>query len=161
MRKILIFNLFILCFFSSITAQIKVTSDGKIGLGTLSPSYPVHLKATTFQLNFLYSNSYDVVMHDNYQDPVIEPSTYEHGYLGYSYPWYQIKGRNIYYINLASYSDKNSKENIRNISGALSKIKQLQGIQYDFVPSYFNNIEDQKWRERLRNENKDQYGLIA
>ncbi|MGD2035910.1 MAG: tail fiber domain-containing protein [Bacteroidales bacterium] len=118
-------------------SQIKVQSDGKIGIGTSTPSDDIEIH--TASIKFTYpeygggNTSYPIVLDRYYHNPRFCPDENHTGYLGRSgYFWYRIFADKMYYVYAPTeFSDKNLKKNIVPLENSLSKIIQLRGVRYD------------------------------
>lgn len=142
-------------------AQIKLLSNGYIGLGTTAPTTNVEIKSP----NVLFKSStstYNVLLHYyNNASCIIEPSVNNQGYLGCNYRWGTIKASTVNYLYLVNGSDIRIKENIRNLENSLDKVLKLRGVKYDYAESYLLDPNDTEGSARLVEEGKDQIGMIA
>ncbi len=118
----------------SINAQIKLTTDNKIGIGTATPSAKVEIYSETTKFSRV-NNGYSpipTIVDWQYQHPRIYPNTNHTGYLGTPNAW------NIgtfdyvqYYVSCTKLSDAKFKKNIAPLSKSLDRIIQLNGVKYD------------------------------
>jgi len=72
--------------------------------------------------------------------------------------------RAMYSYSYTTLSDKRQKENIQNLSGALSKILLLQGVKYDIKEEFAYDrdlITDEGFINMLDKGRKDQLGFLA
>ncbi|MBR0076994.1 MAG: tail fiber domain-containing protein [Bacteroidales bacterium] len=159
MKKAII--LMILCVFAFTTAnaQFKVSTNGKIGIGTSYPQYRCDLNIGTSDAFRIYTwtNTYM----DNSGDCgglCFYPQMGYYLQLGKNLQEVgQIWACEIHNIWSLEYSDFRLKENIRPISNPLQRLQQINGIQYNMKADRFENYPPLKKEEYTR----DEYGFIA
>ena len=101
--------------------QIKVTDDGKIGIGTLTPSTPVEINASELIMKY-GSSTCNLRMQLFYGSSIVlEPTLNNNGSLGNQNFWGNIRGRHIYYYQLQGRSDSRIKEEVKDLSNSLDK----------------------------------------
>jgi hypothetical protein len=142
-------------------AQIKLLSNGYIGLGTATPSANVEIKANLVLLKCSTSTSNIKIQYLYGVEPMIEPTVNNKGYLGYNYNWYDIKSYYIHCMDLIEYSDQRLKKNYRNLENSLDKVLRMRGIMYDISEEYLYNPEDPAGSAALAEAGKNEIGLIA
>jgi hypothetical protein len=124
---------------STFATHMTIKSDGKVGVGTTSPSEGVHLGGIT--------NGY-MALSGNLS-----------GYSANQYPALKTDGATIHFDANGTYtgyishntgftdvSDEREKDNIETITEATSLVKQLRGVTH-------------KWKDKR--DEKTHYGLIA
>jgi len=148
-------------FISSANAQIKVFSNGKVGINKDSVTHDLEVFGNTY-FNVDASYSWVGAMIDgSYQ--ISGPGSFATlysvngmGVLGKpTAPWYYI-----YYSNLQQLSDSRIKKNVNNIESPLSGIKRLRPIKYDLNEKAFQDVPD-SLKANLMEKNKDKFGFIA
>jgi len=144
----------------AVNAQIKLTSDNKIGIGTTTPSTDVEIYAGTTKFNRTINGGQTVVpvMIDwQYNHPRIYPNTSHTGYFGNPCVWYSGSFDYVlYYVSCTHVSDAKFKKNIVPLNQSLDKILQLNGVRYelDFSTLGIKTKEDEPF-------GKIQMGLVA
>ena len=146
---------------SSADAQIKVDTNGKIGLGTDSPSESIELKGTKVKISFPSTTNHIDIFPYNDITPCIDPSSNGNGTLGYNYYWGNVRTLTISRTNETSLSDKKFKDNFRSIDNPLLIINQLNPVVFDFKPELYKDVKNDNERDKLTKLGKDNYGLIA
>ncbi|MBN1182094.1 MAG: tail fiber domain-containing protein [Bacteroidales bacterium] len=127
-------------------------------LTTPSSTYPLTVNGNVYFQNNSYAG---IKINQGYYTRVIVPTVdlkCQVGTIDLAFDQMWATG---FYIK----SDKRTKENIKNITGALEKISQIQGISYDIKPEYVFNDSiskyDTKYREKLDKERKNKLGFVA
>lgn len=145
----------------SLYGQLKVKSDGKIGIRTLNPSADIELYSEITKFSFTPGGAYQacpLFLTRYYDHPQFYPSAGFRGYFGlYSKPWYTVYSGNLYYFYACTnVSDIKYKKNISKLNNSLDRILQLDGIRYDLDLSSigFTKENDEKF-------GKNHLGLIA
>lgn len=168
-----------------IEAQIKITSDNKVGIRNSSPTFKIDMKTENnlrFDANMkVYNNgslvgtdeNYDIKLSDGHQEaqgptvayvfPALFPAYSMGGNLGTpTYKW-----RNIYadYINcrdIVETSDEKVKQNIRYIDNSLQKVLLLKPVLYNFKRSFFipDSLESYIGKDFIT-PTKDEIGFLA
>jgi hypothetical protein len=142
-------------------AQIKVLTNGYIGLGTLTPATDVEIKANIVMLKCSTSTTNIRIQYLNNVNAMIEPTVNNSGYLGYNTRWYQLKVNTVNYTTLYQGSDFRIKDNIRDLRNSLDKVLKMRGVMYDLSENYLYNPDDPQGSAILIKEGRDQIGLIA
>ncbi len=142
-------------------AQIKLLSNGYIGIGTASPSTNVEINSPFVLFKTSTSNYKIKLQYYNGYTPMIEPTTNNNGYLGYNYAWYDVKSYYVHCFDLIESSDTRLKKNFRKLDNSLDKVLRMRGVMYDISEEYLNNPEDTEGSAALIEEGKDEIGLIA
>lgn len=144
-------------------AQIKLLSNGNVGIGTTSPQYKLDVNgyARFIAGNFSGTNS-GITISDYYGNVVIDPLTDGYGMLGNVRKWGQAHINSIYTAIPITVSDEKIKENIRPITGALQIISKLNSVQYDLKKDYFDD-KDLKGKTKMSSTLpiKNRIGFIA
>jgi flagellar biosynthesis chaperone FliJ len=119
-------------------------------------------------IEFTPGDAYSWIMDDNDGDPVftteVEDAYYGWGYIGTSHDnqIYKIYSEYIYADGVQLTSDERKKENIKDISGAVEKIKKLRSVKFDFKidkPS-FEKLTEKKQKSVLKSK-KNRLGFLA
>ena len=142
-------------------AQIKLATDGKIGIGTASPTtnLDIYMPQVLFRcststkklrIQYLYGDK-----------PMFEPTVSNEAYLGYNYRWYWLKAKYVYCDDLIEGSDAKIKTNIRDLEYSLDKVLQMRGVMYNQVEAPSENPQVEEENEDLKNDSRDHIGLIA
>jgi hypothetical protein len=141
--------------------QIKLLSNGYIGIGTASPSTNVEINSPFVQFKTSTSNYKIKLQYYNGSTPMIEPTTNNNGYLGCNYAWYDVKSYYVHCFDLIESSDTRLKKNFRKLDNSLDKVLRMRGVMYDISEDYLNNPEDPEGSAALIEDGKDEIGLIA
>jgi hypothetical protein len=160
MKKI-IFILSIVISVISVNAQIKVKSDGKVGIRTTNPSNDVEIYGSATKFSFSQEGSYQatpIYLCRYYADPRFYPYESHKGQLGLASNFWQYAyvDRIYYTYSCTQYSDQKFKKNITKMKKCLDKVLLLNGVKYDLD---FTSIGSQK--EIDEKYGKNQFGLIA
>jgi hypothetical protein len=159
-NNFILLSIVFVMFCPHLKAQIKITTDNKVGVRNSSPCYKIDLKTENnlrldalwkIYVNGVYQGSddtYDIKLSDGPQEaqggpvayvfPTLMPTISMGANLGTStYKW-----RNIYadYINcrdIVETSDEKLKQNIRYIDYSLDKVLKLKPVLYNFKRSYY------------------------
>jgi hypothetical protein len=161
MKRNFIFSaiLLVVCLFTN--AQIKVKSNGFIGLGTTTPSNCIDLHSNGTTFSFVNTGSYDAssFIIDRYSSTSrFYPFVNHNGYLGMNSNFWQYAYVDYisYTYTCTKYSDKRFKKNIKSLTKSLDKVLLLSGIEYDLD---FTSIGGRK--DMDEKHGKNQFGLIA
>jgi hypothetical protein len=161
MKKYLLFALALIVLFClPVEAQLKMDSNGDVGIGYMSgdPAYKLQVRGT---VSINPSTSCTYYFTNYYTSPILRPGWSNSAYIGLSnYKLYYLYANNIRYNSCTAMSDISIKENIRDIKSPLVAIRQVRGIQYDLKREYFTNSPEEKMDE-LVEEGKNKYGVIA
>ena len=144
-----------------LNAQIKIDSNGKVGLHatTTSPSADVLIQGSA-RIQNVYGGS--VFFGSYYSDPELTPGSPNTGKIGLSTSRFQYMYCS--YINsIGAYigSDRRIKENIREIENPLAKVLQMKGQKYDFLPDSTDLYGDEKEKQKRKEMKKDRLGFVA
>jgi hypothetical protein len=152
-------SIVVLLFSTSLNAQIKLTTNNMIGIGTSNPSSDVEIYAVTTKIsrpNTGYS-PVPIIIDWQYNHPRLCPNTSHTGYIGMPNFWNEGRFDYVRYTySCSQYSDQKFKKNITPITKSLDKILQLNGVRYDLD---FSSIGTTK--EMDEKCGKNQLGLIA
>ena len=175
-KMILIIAAIVICGYSF--GQVKVLSNGKVGVGAFNPTYNLQVAGNVLVGNF-GGNSSPIVQAGLIIDMDIE-SYFQFGgghlsvqYAGYSniygYQNNQLRlgksdnmlnslwAYNISYQNLYQTSDIRLKENIRLCSSFLSKLKEVKTYNYNYKDEFFRDFTP----EQRKKAQKTEFGFIA
>lgn len=138
-KRMLILLVFTLIISNQVTAQLKVLSNGNVGIRNSNPTFDIDANISTLRLQ----NWTNIMLEWNglCGSPVLYPTT----------DWYLQLGKNkqrvgtFYAYTIHSTqdwkdSDDSIKTNVNSISNALSIIQNLQGKEYYFTESFIENI---------------------
>lgn len=181
------FLLFVTLFFFigliNLNAQIKITSDNKVGVRNTSPTYKIDLKTeNNLRIDGLANSymsgtwigsddTYDIVLTNGPQEgsgvtwsyPTLMPTLNMGANLGtISYKWRKIYADYVECRDVYETSDEKMKENIRNIDKSLDKILKLKPVLYNFKRSYFiaDSLES-KYGKDILIPKSDDIGFLA
>jgi hypothetical protein len=151
--------------FQTAQSQIKVNSNGNVGIGVTDPSYQLHSKGRTFL--DVDANYCDGILATTYYvsgpgDLVtFRPTANNKGSLGSPDKfWLHLRCNNVIYEDLIeNTSDKRVKTNITTIPSALNKLQQLRGINFDYKKDFFNTRFGSQ--ANYDKEGKNKLGLLA
>ncbi|MDO9614982.1 MAG: tail fiber domain-containing protein [Bacteroidota bacterium] len=159
-KLVIIFVLGILTCSFGANAQVKVASNGYVGINQTVPAYNLDW----FGTGRFWAISGGALLFDNtgYGNvATIHPVDDWGGCLGTS-----VKKFNVVYADhviaraVSTTSDETVKTNIKTLENALGKITKLRGVRYDIIPEYFK-VSDAKMKEALVQEGKNQIGFLA
>ncbi len=141
-------------------AQIKVTSNGYVGINHAAPAYNLDWFGTgRFCAISGGSLTFDNIGFGNVA--TLHPSEDWMGCLGTP-----TKRFNLLYADhvmardLEELSDESLKENIKELDSSLEKLKKLRGVRYDLKKGYFK-VSDDKLQNKLDEEGKNEIGFLA
>ena len=134
-----------ICCAMGANAQIKVTSNGYVGIGTTSPQQKLHVDLTGGKARFQFS-SWNNIYFDNTGScgaPCLYPS----------YDWYLQLGKEnnkvgtiyantIHVWDFHSYSDSTAKCDFKRINKEQDKFKKLKSYKYHFTKEHLNTIPE-------------------
>jgi hypothetical protein len=149
----------LVCNFSS--AQIKLLSNGYIGIGTVSPSTNVEVSSPFVLFKSSASTTNIKIQYYNGGIGMIEPTVNNSGYLGFNNAWYDVKSLHEHCVYCDEPSDLRIKKNIRELKNPLEKVLKMKGVMYDLSEDYLYDPSNPVESERLIKEGKDEIGLIA
>jgi len=160
MKKVLLFAALFFLFGIVAKAQLKMDSNGDVGIGSITgdPAYKLDIRGEV-KIDVLSGCKFYFVKDGT--SPALRPSWSNSARIGLSsYRMYHIYGGTVHYSTLSQDSDLSIKENIREITSPLQTIRQIRGIQYDLKRDYFINTQEERIDE-LVEEGKNKYGVIA
>ena len=140
-------------------AQIKVLSSGYVGLRNSSPSYPVDIQGVTVIRPSSLSTPY-VMFTTGPNGFNLYPSSAHTGMIGYQGALYSVNADYMYATNIVYSSDERLKKNIEPLYSAMPIIKKLRPVSFDYNFDY-SNVENEKFRIKLQNDDKNRLGFIA
>lgn len=132
-------------------------SDGKIGIGTLTPSTALEIDASQIIMRNGSSNGNLRIQYLYGSSVMLEPTVNFNGYLGYNNYWMQLKARHLYFFNDHYYSDLRIKEDVKKLNNSLSKVLRMNGVKYKLKPEYCSDETDISKNGKQR----EQFGFIA
>ncbi len=148
---------------TTITAQIKMSSDGYVKIGSLdTPTKNLDIKGHVIFRTVENTNGKLIIDNSGYQgyQPAVYPEVNNTGMVG--------KTTKAFY-SICSYaypspSDIKQKENIRDIDNALEIVLRLKGVKYDIKKEYAYNdpgITDADIQAAIEKDRKGKIGFIA
>ena len=161
MKKFLVY--FIVCFMicsNAAFSQIKVTSNGYVGLGAgnTSPSAAVDILGYTI-VRPSSSGSYACFSTLGTYYWSFGSSSQYTGYIGYYSTLYGLEAQYVYAATLQT-SDERLKKNIQPLYPSLPVIKKLKPVTFDYNIDY-SKVENEKLRTKLQNDDNGRVGFIA
>jgi hypothetical protein len=148
-------------------AQIKIDSNGRVGLHTSSTSVGTDVLVNG---NMKFINPYGTVLSigSDYSHPLLTPGTATYGRVGtqskpFSEAWaYHMHGYILYteYTTVHA-SDQRLKENFRGIDNPMEKILLMNGRKYDYIPDKFDTIGTESEKKKRSAIKKDKLGFVA
>jgi len=159
-KLVLIFTLsLVACSFGAF-AQVKVDSNGYVGI---NQSVPTH-NLDWFGTGRFWAISGGQLIFDNTgygSVATIRPLDNWNGCLGRSDKIFNlVYADHVIAHQVTTDSDENLKENIKNLDGSLGKIQKLRGVSYNLKSGYFN-VSDPSLKAKLDPENKNEIGFLA
>lgn len=161
MKKLI--TLFILCYVILLQngyAQLKVNSNGYVGINRSTPSYNLDWYGT----GRFGGNGWGDLIFDNngyYSVATLHPRQNWAGCLGTSSLFFNVAYVDHLITNMiTNNSDERFKENIRDLENPLKKLSNIRGVRYDFKKEFFD-ISDEILGEKLANERQNQIGFVA
>jgi hypothetical protein len=149
----------LVCNFSH--AQIKLLSNGRIGIGTVNPSTNVEVYSPVVLFRSATSTTNLKIQYLNGSAGMMESTVNNTGHLGYNNAWFDVKSYYVHCFQLFTGSDKRIKTNYRDLNNSLDKVLKLKGVMYDISEDYLYNPEDSAGSAELIRRGKNQIGLIA
>lgn len=145
---------------TSVFSQIKVLSNGKVGLGTgnTNPANAVDLLGTT-AIRPASSGVYLLISSGTYGF-VMNPSSAHNGEIGYQTSFRSVNSDYVYSNGVLLTSDSKFKTNVKQLDVAMPLIKKLRPVTFDYNFDY-SKIESEVLRTKLQNEDKNRLGFIA
>ena len=142
-------------------SQIKILSNGNIGIGTVTPgSWTDLLEIKRVKTKFWHASAYNptpITLLFDMNQSRFYPEVNHSGYFGTTYnfwDWAYVDDIR-YYVSCSQYSDLRLKKNIKDLDSSLHKVLRLHGVKYDLnIPAEGHLADDP---ERLNNH----LGLIA
>jgi len=162
MKLKIISLLIIMSFCSGISAQIKVLSDGKVGIGNNSsdPVYPIDLYGRTVIHFPSCSSSVNINGGTGSSWGWDLKSTVQYtGFIGYYGCLYGLESKYVYatYFTL---SDSRLKSNVQEMKDALAIIHKLRPVYFDYNFDY-SKVENEQLKTKMVNNDKNRLGFIA
>lgn len=168
MKTKILFAFVFLSGISFLNAQLKVTSNGNVGIGTLTPN--VNFKTTIAGPSLTIKDGSAGVNY-NFYNPTsglyiadVSPSVgCTYSYLGHSKAWYS--GTFTYLTcngTFYNYSDERLKKNINSLNFDSNTFSQLNPVSYDYLDSV--NTTNAKGKPRTLKYDKSEYptqGFLA
>ncbi|MDP2888018.1 MAG: tail fiber domain-containing protein [Bacteroidota bacterium] len=141
-------------------AQIKVTSNGYVGINQTAPAHNLDW----FGTGRFWATSGGSLIFDNTgygSVATIHPADDWYGCLGTSSKRFALLyADHVIARAVTTTSDESVKTNIKTLENALVKITKLRGVRYDIKPDYFK-VSDAKMKEALEQEGKNEIGFLA
>lgn len=161
MKRIILTIAGILCIYVS-SAQIKMTSNGWVGVGDLWGGNPRNKFDVNVESYFsCYPASSGFLFTYSGTQPMILPQWNGALFLGRSdRQLWRIYTRYLHVDGVMVTSDKKIKENIRPLTGSLNNILKLSPIKYDYKESIYPDTACYN-RENLIKSRKDYSGFLA
>ncbi|MGD2034323.1 MAG: tail fiber domain-containing protein [Bacteroidales bacterium] len=146
----------IICFsYSQVNAQLKVSTNGNVGIGNYNPSYKLDVKGTA---RFDAWSDIYIDWSGTGTHPSIYPERNSYLRLGKSDKWLNhMWCYSIDYQTMVQHSDISVKTNIQNLSGVLSKIEQINVYNYNYNDEYYKDLSD----DLLELKDRKKFGFIA
>jgi hypothetical protein len=92
----------------------------------------------------------------------IYPDETNNAFFGFfNQQFYRVYGQYHYATTVLLTSDYRLKENFRKIENPLTKLLQLNGKKYDFIPESSDSIGDEKVKQEKAKLKKDKLGFVA
>ncbi len=137
-------------------ARMVILNDGKVGIGTTSPSQNLHVVGTSF----FDVGTYKIFLDTYSSEPAIRPSTAWYGYLGTpTHYWYQTHTDQIFRNNEYALSDRRVKTNIKDINSPLQKVMVIKGYHYSLDINTHPLYKDGKRANST--DDLENYGFVA
>jgi len=146
-------------------AQLKVASNGYVGINNSSPTNQLDVngdvRISGHNIEFLGDYS-DFEFDMSFGDPNFLPASNNYGLVGnYNKQLYAVYASKVYGNQVLLTSDKRKKENIKSLENVMAKITKIAGKKYDFKIDYLDSIKNEKKREKLIEDSKNHVGFIA
>jgi hypothetical protein len=140
-------------------SQIKVSSNGKVGINQSSPAYNLDLygdaRFWTTWGSFIFDSS------GNSGRAILYPSSSAVGDLGKeSNKFFQMWCHNLNYDNTYDWSDERLKEDIKPLENSLSRIKLLKAVTFNMKDEFYKT-EDPIVLAAIKKDRKLDFGFIA
>jgi hypothetical protein len=151
-----------------VNAQIKVDTNGKVGLHTSTTSASSDVLVYGDMQFANIDGTVLNIMHGSSTPIIISPATATTGAIGtaslpfYCLYAYYVRGYELY-TTYGSYhaSDQKLKENFRSIDNPLEKILQMNGKKYDYIADQFDTIGTKTEQQERAAIKKDKLGFVA
>ena len=141
-------------------AQLKVSSNGKVGIGNANPLNTLDVNGS---VRFTTGSNIGVNFSTYASEVVMNPLTNNNGMIGYLNVWRQAYINNIWTAVPVTVSDEKLKENVKPILNALETVTKLRGVKYDLISDYFDSKDAEG--KKLKTSNglplKNRMGFIA
>ncbi len=157
MKKIILLGCLIAATATQVSAQLKVLSNGNVGINTSTPTYKIDVEGTA-----RFSNWTDVMLDwtGDYYGAVIYPQNDVYLQLGKNDKRLNlVYTQNLKLNQIFWYSDQRIKQNIRTIENPVSIINSLNAYKYNFTNQYLVGQPDSV--NQAQGMKNDQYGYIA
>lgn len=154
-----ILSLILIVLFATLysNAQIKIDSNNKIGIGTTSPNYDIHMYG---KLKLTLPNSSDFIISTlTVGGWGLRPSADNIGILGYGNDLYKVYA-SYFFGDLITGSDKNLKKNISPLYDASPILNKLRPVSFDYINDY-SDMKDSGLKNKLETNDKNRLGFIA
>lgn len=162
MKKLLFIASGLFCVCAS-NAQIKMSSNGNVGIGDLwggNPRYKFDVNVESYFSCYPASSGFYFTYSGS--QPMILPQWNGALFLGRSdRQLWRIYTRYLHVNGVMVTSDKKIKENIRPLTGSLNNILKLNPIKYDYKESIYPTDSVCYKRENLIKSRKDYSGFLA
>ena len=168
MKKLILLALtMVLVFNVNVKSQLKVSSNGNVGIGVIpSSQYSLDFKANSgsgLRFQFPDEEGYEVIL-EIQSEPTFYPTGYATGYIGYyMHPWWESWiYRSYYYQHPSWVSDGRYKKDINSITDSdVDKLSKIKGVTFKFKEDILNDQVSKNNAKKKKINNLPQYGFIA
>lgn len=142
-------------------AQIKVLSNGYVGLGVGNTNPQAHIDILGYtRIRPSSSGSYAGFSSGSpFGWTLTGSEQYTSGYIGYYSTLYGLSAQYLYGANFTS-SDERLKKNIKSINEALPIIKKLRPVTFDYNIDY-SKAGNEQLKAMMQKDDKNRLGFIA
>lgn len=158
----------------ALNAQIKVSRDGHVGIGSKHTTHGLDVRVNsgilfsssggegiTFRLDSLFCVE-DFVFDQYSKEPMLRTNSSYYGYLGNgSKKLNEIHAHRIFADFHYVPADQDMMQNIRPINGALSRILSARGVWYDLHDDNFKDVSNEAKQAMLKTAGSNKFGVIA
>jgi hypothetical protein len=158
----------------ALNAQITVSRDGHVGIGSRHTTYGLDVRVNsgilfsssggegiTFRLDSI-SCEEDFVFSQYSNEPMLRTNSSYFGYLGNgSNKLNEIHAHRIFSDFHFVPADQERMQNIMPINGALSRILSVQGVGYDLHKDNFKHVSNEAKKASLMLGSRNHFGVIA